>query len=217
MLPACNYDGGRVTDMKKGYKESGRIADESKTPSQARVKESASVSISCSPKPGKEEGKLILQISVQNNGEVAFAWDREFSLLMKLMITAENGDPVGAESAEQNETKVAFATDRIVELRPGQVLVKEIDLLGDILQFAHARGAFAAGGESHVIPVASENMIRFAIHKELKKIRVKVQYEGGNSDALDGVYVYTGSRPEQLGLPSVNCVSATTDLSVDDL
>ncbi|HEV7281698.1 MAG TPA: hypothetical protein VGN57_15960 [Pirellulaceae bacterium] len=164
---------------------------------------------------GAAPNRLVVVLEIENQGQTAFTWDKEFSALVEWSVAAADGialETVAVAKAEGEPKK-----DRFVKLQPGESLSKEFELTKSALAFHHARGSFAdpAGG-SVIVPTAGEEFVRYVVAEDVRTVKVSAAYRGDDSDAADGFAVYFGVRPEKAGLPMERLETEVVKIAVPE-
>jgi hypothetical protein len=208
-----NETPGDATQISPAAKESQRAKEatvtqetdsaEAATAFTGHGNDGTSATLLLRPVESTDSKGCTVEVEITNSGTVAFTWDTEFRAMTRWTLSTLDG-----KQFEQKTIRVLPGPDdgkavsnRFVVLNPGETLVKQVDLGGEVAVFWSARKSIAdPQGGSAEVPVAGEELVRFDVPNEEHAVRIRVEYSGTDSDVRDGFAVYFGQRPEAVGM-----------------
>lgn len=151
--------------------------------------------------------RLVLHVTVTNNGPTPIASDNEFATFLKWNVTCDGVRLESERLASCPQATVDEITRRFITLAPGRSLSKALDLSESIRVFLSGRSSPAHD------PTGYEELVRFDIPKRGKVLKISVVNKP-DFDDIGGFFVCFGSRPKELGLFIGETTSNTLKLTL---
>jgi len=137
--------------------------------------------------------RVVLKVTVKNDGNAPVAWDREYAAFLRWTVEADEGVAIRAvHVAEVPRPTPADLKSRFTTIGPGRTLTTEIEL-------TKAVRCFASGHSDQHAPTGYEELVRFAVPPSTAALRVRAEYAIGFDD-LAGFSLWFGREVRDVGL-----------------
>jgi hypothetical protein len=141
------------------------------------------------------EGRLAVELEVENTGNVPVAWDRECAAFLRWEVSLPDGTELEPTTVERVKDGARDARSRFVILRPGERFRKKVVLSESVPRFVDGLATTTEGD----VPIAYEDVVRFDVPADARGVRLKAHYECVGGIAGSSFRVYFGVEALDIG------------------